>query len=112
MNIHMAALAGGLVTGVLTMAHFAVYRRQIFAGAHPRQRPRQFPPLLVADASALAFSILLAVMVRWALVPVAPGNPRWAIEGVRYLVDIGLVGVALVLAAVDAVTVWRNSRDE
>jgi hypothetical protein len=50
-------------------------------------------------------------MFREALVTVAPGNPRWVVEGSRYLV-VGLVAVAVVLAAVDGLSVWRSSRDE
>jgi hypothetical protein len=111
MNIHMSALAGGFVIGVLLMAHFAVYRRQQFA---PRRAHggRDLRPLLFVDAIALAFAILMAVMLRWALAVVAPGNPRWAVDGVRYMADVGMVGVAVVLACVDSLSVWRSSRDE
>lgn len=111
MNIHLAALYGGLATGVLTMAHFTVYRREIFAlprQAHGAQNRRS---LLAADAWALAFAILIAVMLRPTLTTLAPGNPRWALEGARY-VGLGLLGVAIVLAVVDTLTVWRSSRNE
>jgi hypothetical protein len=110
MNIHLAALYGGFATGVLMMAHFAVYRRQQYAvrGDHG---PRDLRPVLIMDAIALTVAILMAMMLRWALATVAPGNPRWAVDGVRYMVDLGMVGVAIVVAVVDTLTVWRSSRD-
>jgi hypothetical protein len=111
MNIHLAALYGGLATGVLTMAHFAVYRREIFALPRRVHGQRNRRSLLAADAWALAFAILIAVMLRSTLITVAPGNPRWALEGARY-VGLCLVGVAIVLAVVDTLSVWRSSREE
>lgn len=110
MNIHLAALYGGLATGVLMIAHFTVYRREIFATSRPGHAPRNRRSLLAADAWALAFAILIAVMLHRALVTVAPGNPRWALEGARYL-GLGLVGAATVLGVVDTLSVWRSSRD-
>lgn len=111
MNIHLAALYGGLASGVLMIAHFAVYRREIFAMPRRAQGARNRRSLLVADAWAVASAILIAVMLHRALITVAPGNPRWALEGARYI-GLSLVGVAIVLAVVDTLTVWRSSRDE
>ncbi|HZG43544.1 MAG TPA: hypothetical protein VEY93_11310 [Longimicrobium sp.] len=112
MNIHLAALYGGLATGVLMIAHFAVYRRDIFAMPRRAQGTRdRRRSLLAADAWAVASAILIAVMLHRALITVAPGNPRWALEGARYI-GLGFVGVAIILAVVDTLSVWRSSRDE
>jgi hypothetical protein len=110
MNIHLAALYGGLASGVLMMAHFAVYRRQQF-GVQGTDGPRDLRPVLIMDALALASAVLMGVMLHRALITVAPGNPRWALDGARYL-GLGLVGVAIVLAVADTLSVWRSSRDE
>ncbi|HEY7767425.1 hypothetical protein [Longimicrobium sp.] len=110
MNIHMSALVWGLVTGALLMAQFAVYRRQNYAGRRGHG-PRDLRPVLVADAWALGFAILIAMIFREAMVTVAPGNPRWVVEGSGYLVVL-LVAVAVVLAVVDGLSVWRSSREE
>jgi hypothetical protein len=111
MNIHLAALYGGLATGVLTLAHFAVYGRDIFSLPRRAHGAGNRRSLLGADAWALAFAILIAVMLRSTLITIAPGNPRWALDGARYL-GLGLVGVAIVLAVADTLSVWRSSRDE
>ncbi|CAA9352406.1 MAG: hypothetical protein AVDCRST_MAG89-3203 [uncultured Gemmatimonadetes bacterium] len=111
MNIHLAALYGGLATGVLTIAHFAVYRREIFAMPGRPQGARNRRSLLAADGWVVASAILTAVMLHRALITVAPGNPRWALEGARYI-GLSLVAVAIVLAVVDTLTVWRTSREE
>jgi hypothetical protein len=111
MNIHLAALYGGFATGVLMMAHYAVYRRRQF-GMRQAHGPLNLRPVLIMDALALAVAILMAVMLRSALAVVAPGNPRWAVDAIRYLVDLGMVGVAIVLAFVDGLSVWRSSREQ
>jgi hypothetical protein len=111
MNIHLAALYGGLATGVLTLAHFAVYRREVFSLPRRAHGPGNRRSLLAADAWALAFAILIAVMLRSTLITIAPGNPRWALEAARYI-GLGFVGVAFGLAVVDTLSVWRSSRDE
>ena len=111
MNIHLAALYGGLATGVLMIAHFSVYRRGIFAGPRRPHAPRNQRALLVADAWAVAAAILIAVMLRSTLITLTPGNPRWALEGARYI-GLGFVVVAIGLAVVDTLSVWRSSRDE